>query len=124
VTLFRENPPTQSELHLWERLCGRPPGWRREYATGPYRLDFFCEAAQVAVEVDGSSHDGRSAYDLARDEWHQQRGVLTLRFTVRQVMWRRRRVLKQIDAVVAERTGAPLRLPWNWRRRVARGERL
>jgi very-short-patch-repair endonuclease len=62
---------------------------------GPYILDFYCDAAKLAVEVDGGFHQAeeRKLQDAARDAWVAQRGVRTLRLPARQV-------LKDIDAAM------------------------
>ncbi|MGB8651969.1 MAG: DUF559 domain-containing protein [Mycobacteriales bacterium] len=71
--------PTASEVRLWEALDALEVGWCREYATGPYRLDFYLPSSALAVEVDGPSHWGRQAAerDQLRDQWHQLRGIRT-----------------------------------------------
>ena len=48
------------EVILWQALRGRRLGdarIRRQHPVGPYILDFYCEAARLAVEVDGSGHE-------------------------------------------------------------------
>lgn len=77
----RSQRETPSERLLWAALEPEPHGWFREYVTGPYRLDFYCPAARLAVEVDGGSHLGRVAgeRDALRDEWHKLRGITTMR---------------------------------------------
>lgn len=42
--------PTLSERLLWAALEPEPEGWYREYVTGPYRVDFYCPLARLAVE--------------------------------------------------------------------------
>lgn len=83
----RRTAPTRSEVLLWQALEPRPEGWLREYSTGPYRLDFFCPALRLAVEVDGGSHYGRAAADKdeLRDQWHALRGITTRRFSANHV---------------------------------------
>ena len=99
---------TPMEAALWKRLRTRWPGWVREYSTGPYRLDFYCPAAKLAVEVDGSSHASHEAarHDMQRDGWHRDRGILTLRVTNRDVEVRRSNVVFQIDQAVRDRAPA------------------
>lgn len=96
--------PTASERHLWQALQGQQRGWLREYATGRYRLDFYLPSHRLAVEVDGSSHDGpvRKAADDQRDAWHRERlGVATLRVTVDEVLRDREGVLWLIEQRLA-----------------------
>jgi very-short-patch-repair endonuclease len=71
---------TLSESALWHELeRGSPFGWQREVPWGDYRLDFYCPAARLAVEVDGSSHRARQVTDSVRDAWFATQGVETLR---------------------------------------------
>lgn len=96
--------PTPSELSLWSALSARHEGWCREYSTGRYRLDFYLPSYRLAIEVDGSSHDGpvRRAADDQRDLWHLERlGIQTARYTVDQVMRDRAGVLADIDRRMA-----------------------
>lgn len=52
-----------------------------------YVLDFFCASRRIAVEVDGSSHDGRERHDETRDALLRDRfKILTLRFTNEDVL--------------------------------------
>ena len=71
---------TPPEYLLWERLSVRDkesPIFRRQYALGPYILDFYCVRAKLAVEVDGAQHyeDVRMEADAIRDVWLAERGI-------------------------------------------------
>jgi very-short-patch-repair endonuclease len=51
---------TQTEARLWLKLQGRKmEGWkfRRQAPIGPFIADFYCPAARLVIELDGSSHD-------------------------------------------------------------------
>jgi very-short-patch-repair endonuclease len=39
----------------------------RQKIIGNYIVDFYCAEKQVAVEIDGSSHDNKVDYDAVRD---------------------------------------------------------
>ncbi|MCW2778030.1 MAG: hypothetical protein JWN17_1755 [Frankiales bacterium] len=95
---------TRSEKLLWELLEHALPGWEREYSTGLYRLDFYCPAARLAVEVDGGSHYGREAgaRDALRDDWHRARGITTKRFSALEVERDAHWVVDQIQQVVSQ----------------------
>ena len=113
--------PTRAELRLWSKLRRREPFWWREVQSDVWTFDFFCPHARLAVEVDGGYHS--ESYFLARDR-HRDRdnalhGVLTLRFTNHDVLWRRRKVLREIDAVVEARTGVTVRHGWSVTRHAA-----
>src|ERR1035437_10149484 len=50
---------TREEAQLWQTLrAGRFAGFkfRRQHPLGAYFLDFYCPAAQLAVELDGFGH--------------------------------------------------------------------
>jgi very-short-patch-repair endonuclease len=75
---------TEPEVMLWSRLRGRGEGrpvFRRQHPLGAVILDFYCPAAKLAVEIDGSAHwtDEKIAKDEARDRWLAQQGIEVLR---------------------------------------------
>jgi len=72
--------PTLSEKALADELLRSSPFvWQREVPRDRYRLDFYCAAARLAVEVDGSSHRGKAEADRERDEFFRAAGIETLR---------------------------------------------
>jgi len=81
---------TKSETILWQALrAGRLNGrkFRRQHPVGTYVLDFYCDAARLAVEVDGGVHEfeDRQLSDAVPDAWLARRGVRTLRLSARLV---------------------------------------
>lgn len=114
--------PTRAELRLWSPLRRREPFWWREVRSDIWTFDFFCPHARLAVEVDGGYHSQSyfERRDQHRDEDNARHGVLTLRFTNRDVFWRRRHVLREIDAVVETRSGTRVRTGWSTTRRAVR----
>jgi very-short-patch-repair endonuclease len=95
--LRREMSPP--EVELWQYLRSRPDGFkfRRQHPLGPYKLDFFCHEAGLAIEVDGDAHDmgANPERDARRDQWVAGRGIRTIRFLARDVM-------ENLDAVAAQ----------------------
>lgn len=90
---------TPSEITLWRVVrANRLEGlrFRRQHPFGPYILDFYCDQAKLAVEVDGGFHqlEERKLQDAARDDWVARHGVRTLRLPSRLV-------LENIDAALA-----------------------
>ena len=72
------------EVLLWQDLrkgALAKARFRRQHSVGPYILDFFCPAAHIAVEIDGSGHDHpeRAAHDSVRDKWLRAQGINVLR---------------------------------------------
>ena len=100
---------TLPEVMLWQALRQRPHGlkFRRQHASGPYILDFFCSDARLAIEIDGEVHDrgDRPGRDSARDAWMRTAGIETLRIPAMEVL---RDVGAIFDAIVA---AARARLP-------------
>ena len=98
------SPP---EVALWAVLRRRPGGfqYRRQHPVGPYKLDFFCREAALAIEVDGDAHDmgDRPVHDERRDLWLAAKGIKTLRFLARDVMEDMEAVLAQVVEESASR---------------------
>ena len=72
------------EVLLWKALKGgaiERLHFRKQHPIGPYILDFYCDAAKLAVEVDGASHGAgdRPVRDERRDAWLADQGIATLR---------------------------------------------
>jgi very-short-patch-repair endonuclease len=79
-----------AEARLWSALRGRAADglrFRRQHPIGPYVLDFYCDSARLAVEVDGYAHlmGDRPKRDGRRDAWLAERGIRTLRIDAREV---------------------------------------
>jgi len=77
---------TECERKLWAILRSKQFGglrFRRQQPVGPYIVDFYCSAAKLIVELDGSQHgtDESIAYDAAGDMWLTSRGYRVLRFS-------------------------------------------
>ena len=75
---------TKEERHLWYdflRTC--PAKFYKQKIVGNYILDFYCEKARLAVELDGSQHYEESGleYDRIRTEYLQGLGIRVLRFS-------------------------------------------
>jgi very-short-patch-repair endonuclease len=75
---------TEPEVMLWSRLKGRGRGrpvFRRQFAYESMIFDFYCPAAKLAVEIDGSTHwtEEKRAKDEARDRWLSGRGIEVMR---------------------------------------------
>ena len=82
------SPP---EVLLWTRLRalrGEGPRFRRQHPIGPYIADFFCSAARLVIEVDGSVHtdDKQIAHDARRDDYMRSLGYEVLRVPAGEIM--------------------------------------
>ena len=87
--------------------------FRRQHPIGPYILDFFCEDARLAVEVDGESHSQAEAveHDNRRTEWLNARGISVLRIPARDVLSELAAVVDHIQRQVRDQPPPPLRGP-------------
>jgi very-short-patch-repair endonuclease len=75
---------TPAERALWMVL--RRNGldgfhFRRQQVIEGFIVDFYCDAAKLAVELDGTVHEEQWKYDESRDKTISRRGVRILRFS-------------------------------------------
>ena len=107
---------TLPEVVVWNALRGRRLAgarFRRQHPIGPYILDFYCDQAKLAVEVDGQGHEhpDQWAHDRRRTEWLGQRGIMVLRIAARDVLGNLEGVLDMIRRRVVGEPPPPLRGP-------------
>jgi len=77
----------RTDMTPWERklwytfLKDYPIHIYRQRVIGNYIVDFYCDAAKVAIELDGSGHysPAQSEYDAARDAFLESRGIGVVR---------------------------------------------
>jgi very-short-patch-repair endonuclease len=75
---------TRQERRLWYGfLSAYAPRFRRQKRFGSYIVDFYCAAARLAIELDGSQHfnDGAMHYDGMRTACLESLGIVVLRIT-------------------------------------------
>ena len=74
---------TLSEVLLWEKIKKRSFGvqFHRQVPMLRYIVDFYCHEIQLAIEIDGSSHQNKYCYDKKRQREIESFGVQFLRFT-------------------------------------------
>jgi very-short-patch-repair endonuclease len=92
---LRHNP-TEAESRLWRVLRGHQMDdthFRRQHTIGSYIVDFCAPSKKLIIEVDGSQHLDREAYDLERTAVLESQGYRVLRF------WNHE-VLNDLDGVV------------------------
>ena len=99
---------TEAERKLWYRLrAGRLNGYkfRRQHPIPPYVADFYCEAAHLIIELDGSQHD--QAFDRVRTAYMDAQGLKTLRFWDNEALQQTDAILATILRVVDDRVSTP-----------------
>jgi len=90
---------TQSEKLLWSRLRNKQlHGYRFRCQHPIYRyiLDFYCHKAMIAIEIDGGIHQHQKSYDKYRDDFLASIGIITLRFSDKEVLNNTDNVIDQI----------------------------
>jgi very-short-patch-repair endonuclease len=76
---------TWAEKLMWRWLRDRRFSgykFRRQHPLGAYYLDFFCEEADLNIELDGRQHGlpNQIQRDEKREKFLKSRGITTLRF--------------------------------------------
>ncbi len=97
---------TPQERKLWYLfLRSYPVKFYRQRVIGPYIADFYCSAANLVVEIDGSQHyePQGQAYDEKRTEILSTYDLEVLRFSNREINTAFQAVCEQIDAAVKRR---------------------
>jgi very-short-patch-repair endonuclease len=67
-----------SEVLLWQQIKNKQflqLNFDRQKIIGNYIVDFYCQALEIVVEIDGSSHDNKQEYDTERDAYLQSFGL-------------------------------------------------
>jgi ATP-dependent DNA helicase RecQ len=102
---------TLPERILWNVLRRHLLGgykFRRQQPIGPYVADFYCEAARLAVELDGRSHEAREARDAIRDAFMKGQGIEVLRIHNKDLLQHREAIAETILRVADARAGRPV----------------
>jgi very-short-patch-repair endonuclease len=99
---------TLGEVLLWQRLKRkqiRGYDFDRQRPIDRYIVDFYCKDLKLAIEIDGSSHDGEEAKinDGIRQERLESLGVRFLRFTNADVKQNMEMVVGSIELWIDER---------------------
>jgi very-short-patch-repair endonuclease len=89
---------SDAERLMWailrgRRFCGFK--FRRQHPVGRYILDFYCDEAKLAIELDGGQHNSDEArrQDAVRSEFLSKQRIDVLRF------WNHE-LLEDLDAVL------------------------
>ena len=98
------NEPTRAEQELWLRLRHGQLGVRfqRQSLVAGYIVDFYCGAAKLAIEIDGSVHSlpSTASRDGDKEQNLETLGIQLLRFSNRSVLEYRSLVLGEIRAAL------------------------
>jgi|SRR5690606_4283333 len=95
--------PTPAEDVLWQRLRNRQlknAKFRRQRAIERFIVDFYCDAANLVIEVDGEIHQYTAEEDRLRQDYLEALGLRVLRFSNDEVLNNLDAVLEQIAEVL------------------------
>lgn len=104
-----ENRKHMNETERLVRHCILKWGkvWKKRVRQKPidkFILDFYCASSKLCIEIDGDSHELKGTYDMLRDDYlFEKYGIVTLRFTDRQVQKNLQWVYDAIIARCAEK---------------------
>ena len=76
------NNSTLSEVLLWQKIKGKALGveFHRQVPINEFIVDFYCHKIQLAIEIDGSSHDTQYDNDYRRQNSLGTKEVECIRF--------------------------------------------
>ncbi|WP_019837351.1 endonuclease domain-containing protein [Acinetobacter towneri] len=99
------NNMTEAEQKLWLRLRQKQILGLQFYRQKPilnFIVDFYCPAASLIIECDGSQHLNEKGlqYDLVRDQALTQLNLTVLRFNNLQILHELDAVIKTIENVI------------------------
>ncbi len=75
---------TLSEVLLWNKLKGKQLlnyKFRRQVPILNFIVDFYCKELNLAIEIDGLSHDAKIDYDIERQKKIEGMGIKIVRFS-------------------------------------------
>lgn len=106
VRKLLRNNPTHTEKLLWIGLKESQSGYkfRRQQSIGNFVADFYCAKLKLVVEVDGVTHDEKSAQekDKLKEQFLKDNHFKVIRFTDDEVLGNIEKVLKKISKVCEE----------------------
>ena len=105
---------TDAERKLWRHLRNRQLEglkFRRQVPLFGFYADFYCESANIVVELDGGQHASQTEWDANRTKVMQEAGIHVLRFWNNEVLENIEGVLAEIVRITKGATPHPVPLP-------------
>ena len=97
---------TKEERRLWfDCFKQMEETVKRQHVMGPYIVDFYCAAAKLVIELDGSQHyeeEGKQK-DRKRDQYLEGLGLLVKRYSNSDINQRFSAVCEDIYETIQER---------------------
>ena len=89
MAVKNRNNLTIAEEIIWQRVLRyKQTGYKftRQKPIHRFIVDFYCSKLNLAIEIDGSSHNKKKGTDEMRDKFLHQIGIETIRFTNEQII--------------------------------------
>ena len=95
---------TLAEVLLWQNIKGKSYGYEfhRQVPINEYIVDFYCHELNLAIEIDGNTHDYNFDKDQARQKQLESLGINFIRFQDRDVKRNLNDVLRALEFVISE----------------------
>ena len=96
---------TLAEVLLWNELKNKQMlgyDFDRQRPIGHYIVDFFCKKLNLAIEIDGQSHNFKATQDVERQKQIERMGVRFMRFWDYEVKHDIKSVLERIRGWILE----------------------
>ena len=91
--------PTEAENIIWQKLLRyEKTGYKfsRQKPINRFILDFYCSKLNLAIEIDGGTHNKKKENDNLRDLFLFKIGVETIRFTNEEILTDLEKVKQEI----------------------------
>jgi very-short-patch-repair endonuclease len=92
------------EVLFWKRVRNKQIhnlDFHRQQIIGNFIVDFFAPEIGLVVELDGSSHDGKTEYDKEREVYLLSLGLKVIHFTAKDVLQKLDYVVESLNSQVA-----------------------
>lgn len=113
--LEHQTGPEHAFLRIMNATEGLRGKFRPQFVMAGYIIDFFCVELLLAVEVDGSSHEGKQVYDSKRTAALEALGIRVIRFKNETVLRHPGFIRNRIRSIISKLCAPPpKRKYWKW----------
>jgi len=98
------NNSTLSEVLFWKNIKSRSYGYEfhRQVPVSDFIVDFFCHELNLAIEIDGNTHDDNYDHDEHRQKKLESQGIKFIRFRDYDVKRNINDVLRAVEFKIRE----------------------
>ncbi len=97
---------TPAEKKMWDCILriGELDKYKflRQKPLGNFIVDFYCSKLNLAIEIDGDTHDKQQDYDLHRTTYLENAGVKVIRFYNSDIMNNKTGVYEHLLGVIED----------------------